>query len=465
MHEKEYIAALDLGTSKIIAAAGTKKTDKSISVIAFEREESESCIRRGYVYNVEETSKKISAVIKKISAKLPVSLEKIYVGIGGQSLHTEIYSAFRDVEGEVTEELLQSMKKECEAYEPEFSEVFDIVSPEYFLDGKAEKKPMGVSCKKIEVRYQLVLGRPSSKLNLQKCITEKNKIEIAGYIVGPIAVGDVVLTNSEKDLGCALVELGAGVTYLSIYKNGLLKMLITIPLGGNIITKDICDLNILESEAENLKINYGSALTESEEKKISIKLSQPDGIQKNIDKEELNNIIEARTTEIITNVINQIELSGFSASLGAGMIIAGGTAGLKNLVQSIENKTNKKARIAHIEHSVLSDKHYQSLGNEEIIGLLYSGKENCGKHIKPTVKDPEPSIFNADEMKTSPPVAKPTPTSPPGNNNKGENNKNPETPKPQKEKGPGFFDRFKHTVEKKVGVMSKGLFDDEDNNQ
>ncbi len=461
MYEKinsEYIAALDLGTSKIIAAACAKNKDKGISAIALEQENSETCIRRGCVYNVDEASKKISNLIRELNKKLPQPIEKIYVGIGGQSLKTETYAVYIDnpMETPVSETMVQSLLDKCKEYKPDFFDVLDIVSPEYFLDGRPEKKPVGIRCKKIEARFQLILGRPSIKRNLQTCIAENNKIEIAGYIISPLAVADAILTDTEKNLGCALIEFGAGVTYLSVYKDGFLKYLATIPLGGNVITKDICSLNIPEDEAENLKIKYGSAFVEanSDDSKLTIKLSQTNHYQKTIEVEELNNIIESRVDEILANVNHQIEISGYSGSLGAGIIITGGGASLKNLPESVEDKTKQKARIISPEKSLLLSTEkthfsFNKLGKEEIIGLLHLGKENCGKVVKQTITEPGPGIFKQEEIE----VKKAEPTTSQGNKERG-GRKEPEPPKP---KGPGFFEKIKGTVE----GFSKNLFEEE----
>ena len=454
MH-KEIIATIDIGSSKIIAAAGKKDQNGTIQILAWETETTKTSVRRGRIYNVNEVNNKIAGLLDRLNLKLNEKISKIYAGVGGQSLLTETYSVVEETDGIiVNEELLRSLREKCENYHPEFSEVLDIVSPEYFIDGKPEKKPIGVSCKKLEIRYQLILGNPSIKRNINKCISEKNEIKIAGYFISPLATATATLTDLEKNLGCALIEFGAGVTYLSVYKNGLLKYLATIPLGGNVITKDICDLNILEDEAEDLKLKYGRALVANKnEEKFSIKINS--GQNKEIEIDQLNDIIEARTEEIIANIKNQLELSGFSNSIGSGIIITGGAAGLKNLAESIEEKTKQKVRIAHVKEELIENdslEYGKISGAEETIGLLSLGTENCilvKEPVNPVVVqpvvNPENSLFSEEEIEV---VEKEKKT----------NQKGGKIKKPEGKEVPGFFGKIAGSLNR----ASKGLFDSAD---
>ncbi|MDR0232275.1 MAG: cell division protein FtsA [Dysgonamonadaceae bacterium] len=388
MH-KEIIATIDIGSSKIIAAAGEKDEKGVIRILALETEPIKTSVRRGRIYNVGEVSQKITSLLTRLNRDLKEEIVKIYVGVGGQSLMTETHSVVEETEGAIVDEqLLQSLREKCENYQPDFSEVLDIVSPEYFINGETEEKPIGVSCEKIEAQFKLILGNPAIKRNIDLCISN-NDVEIVGYFIAPIATASAILTDLEKKLGCALIEFGAGVTYLSIYKNNLLKHLVTIPLGANTITKDISSLNIVDEEAENLKIKYGCALVNGKKED-----NYPEKIianDKEIDTNELNDIIEARVNEIVENIKNQLEISGFSDALGNGIIITGGGAALKNLAESIEEKIKQKVRIASVKDELVdadSSKYIQFPGIEETIGLLSLGTENCVKVVERPIVPP-----------------------------------------------------------------------------
>ena len=404
MEQMEYIAALDLGTSKMLAMAATKK-DGSLSILGTEKMVSENCIRRGCVYNTNETAEKIVSLVKNLNYSLNPKIKQVYVGIGGQSLRTEQYTAWKDF-GEkeiITDEIVDSLYEDCKKHVPELAEILDIASPEFYLDGHLESNPKGLECNNIEAKFQLILGNPSLKGTI-KTSMEKANINIAGFFVSPLATAETTLSPREKKLGCALVEFGAGVTYLSIYKGGLLKYMVTIPLGGNVITKDLCDMNLEENEAEELKIKEGNALIDPGKS------------------EQLNTIIEARIIEIIANIQHQIEVSGYESALTEGIIITGGGSNLRNLDRLLSKETGKQVRSANAEDPTQAC----------IRGLLLLGTENCAEKIVQPIVEPQTitNLFEDTIVEKKPREKKPR--------------KNP-------------FDIFKNVAEK----ATKGLFDEQ----
>ncbi|GBU07375.1 cell division protein FtsA [Bacteroidales bacterium] len=433
MRQSEYIAAIDLGTSKILAMAGRKNEEGGLSIIAAEREDSGNSIRRACIYNVAEAAKKINKLAEKLNQKLNPQIDKIYIGIGGQSIRTQAHSIIKEIPNTtVSAELIESLLKECKNFKPEFAEILDVVSPEFFLDGRSEMNPIGIQCSKIEARYQLIVGKPSLQRNIQACINEKTKIKIAGLIISPIATASAVLSETEKELGCALVEFGAGVSYLSIYKKGLLKYLITIPLGGDVLTKDLCDLNVLEKEAEDLKINYGSAISIAEgDTKIEALLKS-----KKIDLLTFNNIIESRIEEIIANILEHINIAGYNTGLNAGIIITGGGAALRKLPELIASKSGYETRLHATKKALLNQETEwdQACGNTQIFGLLSLGNINCAAPAPISTK-----IFGDEEMGKKDPMP---------NNDKG---------KKKKEKN-SIFRGFS----KKIDDISNNLFNNEE---
>ena len=407
MEQKEYIVALDLGTSKMLAMAATKK-DGSLSILDTQKTASENCIRRGCIYNIEETSKKITSLVNDLNSSLTPKIKQVYVGIGGQSLrvveHHTVWKEFDEKET-ITDEIVDSLREECKKYVPEFAEILDIASAEFYLDGRFEANPIGLQCNNIEAKFLLILGNPSLKRAIEASM-EKANIKIAGFFVSPLATAEAVLSSREKKLGCALIEFGAGITYLSIYKDGLLKYLVSIPLGGNVITKDICDMKLEENEAEELKIKEGNALIEPE-------------------KSQLNTIVEARIVEIIANIQHQIKVSGYDSAISEGIIITGGGSLLKNVDRLLAQKTGKQVR------------NTEDPSQACIRGLLLLGNENCAEEIV------QPIVNLGDLFEDL--VPNPNP--------------NPVVGKPHKEKEPkkdSLFGRIK----KKTQDIAGGLFDE-----
>ena len=404
MERSEYVAALDLGTSKMIAMAARKNEQGILSIIDADKIESTNCIRRGCIYNIDETKSNVSRLIRRLNGKLEThigktSIAKVYVGIGGQSLRTKDYSLKKDIDGYITQGFIDSLLEEARGYEPAVDIVLDVVSIEYYVDGTQTPLPRGTSGKSIEIKCQLIIGNPSLKNNLQQSV-ERSGVEVADFFISPLATAEAVLNDTEKELGCVLVEFGAGITYVSVYKRKLLRYMVAIPLGGSVIDKDICEQGILEDNAERLKINFGSALVDDDsEEKVST--GKIDDLNKEIKLQKLNAVIEARVDEIIANIIDQINQSGYSSALGAGIVITGGGAALKNLKDSLQSKSEKEVRVSPAKKTLVNQaaEIAGQLANSTVIGLLALGKENCEKKIEvPLVYKPE--IFPEGEIET-----------------------------------------------------------------
>jgi cell division protein FtsA len=389
MEKTIHVVALDLGTSKIAGMVARKNEEGTLSILASEQILSDKCIRRGYIFNMEETTNKVSLLIARLNRKLDSPIEKIYIGVGGQSIRTEPFSIKKEVpKGVVTQDLLDAITEEAQDFELDSLETLAVVSPEYYLDGQLESNPKGAICSVIDARFNLIVGRSTLKEKLIPAI-RRSKQEVAKFLISPLATAEAVLTEKEKELGCALVEFGAGVTYVSVYKGGLLRYLVTIPLGGAVITKDIRSIDILD--AEEFKIKHGSALSEPNEEN------------------QVNVVIEARADEIIENVVRQIGESGYAQSLGGGIIITGGAAQLKDLPELIRTKTGKEVRLASTNRKLVNQAVdlSQNPENSCIIGMLFMGTEECLKEKEeevPFVKAGETNLFgeidNQGERKT-----------------------------------------------------------------
>jgi cell division protein FtsA len=451
MNMEQYMVAIDPGTSKIIAMIARKEPSGKISILRTEKVNSENCIRRGCVYNVDATAEKMTFLIRQLNEnyakpKFHTSIERVYVSIGGQSLHTERYSIRKQVEnGIIDQPLLNKIREEIEQYKPELYEVLEILPPEYYVDGQLNASPRGTTASAIEARYQLiVVSSPNLKTLIRRAIPEN--IEIAGYVVTPLATAAAVLEKKEKELGCALVELGCGVTYVSIYKSGILRYLATIPLGGLAITKDIRCLNVSEEEAEKLKENHGSAILDPQDMR-KITIDEGHSTAREIEIRNLNAIIEARVDEILENVIHQIQESGYGDVLGSGIVITGGGATLRYLEESFRNKANKNLRLAYPAVSGAN----QPAEHATIIGLLTLAKEHC---ITPSDKRGGSwggNIFGNDD---APETTRPVRESKPGNPTE----KPGSPPKPSDKKRGSFITKIKG----KFIDLSDSLFDAEE---
>jgi cell division protein FtsA len=409
MAETDFIVAIELGSSKITGIAGRKESDGSIHVLAYAKEESSSFIRKGVIYNIDKTAQSLTSIINKLESALDNEISKVYVGIGGQSIRTvkNIVARHLATEEIITDELVDSIKDENRQIPLIDMDILDEVPQEYKIGINLQVDPVGVLGSNIEGRFLNIVARSSIKKNLQRCF-ELAKIEVADYYISPLATADVILTDTEKRTGSALVDFGADTTTIAVYKNNILRYLSVLPLGGNNITRDICALQLEEDEAENLKVKYGNAIFEINDDE-GPKTYLLEDEKRTIERKVLNEIIEARVEEIIANVWNQIELSGYQGDLMAGVIITGGCSNLKNLDEAIKSRTKiNNVKIAKFVRTGIRSNGPDLLikdGTQNtIIGLLNAGKENCcllekAKQVETSIKydAPEQTLFPEDD--------------------------------------------------------------------
>ena len=379
MTQSGFIAAIDLGTSKITGVIGRKNESNVISVLECESLPSENSIRRGTVYNIDKASSIVRKLISLLENASGKKIGKVYVSLGGQSVHTEVVREMKQLSssGIVTESVVEQLRTAIDKYKPDFKRKYAIGDVEYFLDDKPEKNPVGVTCSTVEAEYHIVVGRPNLATNIEKTITEKAQLPIADYIVAPLATAAAVLTDEEKELGCALIDFGAGTTTVSIYKGGILRRMVTIPFGGRNITKDIAELNFVENEAEQYKTKFGKA-KEGNENSI---FSSPFSSKPDIDLVELNKVIVMRLDEITANIKEQVKLSGYQEQLGAGLIITGGASQLKNLESYLNQKLDLPVRKASSRKTLVNNtpEYANDPALTTALGMLLLAGENCEK--------------------------------------------------------------------------------------
>ena len=381
MAATDFIVAIELGSTEITGIAGKKNADGSVNILAHSSEKSDDCIKKGVIYNLDKTTQKLTSVIKDLENKLQAGIKKVYIGVGGLSLRSVKNSETRQLgdDARISQAIIDSMM-EANMDTPLMDyEILAVEPQEYKVGNNLLTEPVGTTASSIEGNYLNIIARPSVKQNIRQCLSHTG-YEIAGFTISPMATADTVLTTNEKRSGCALIDFGADTTTVAIYKNNILRHVCVIPLGGNNITKDICSKQIEEDDAELIKLRYASAYTEHKEgediQDFDITIDGKFSIQSRV----LEDIVEARVNEIITNVFNQIKLSNYSDSLMAGIVVTGGVSNMPNIDKAITNITKiEKVRIAHTgETNVSGNTNLPKDGTSNtIIGILLSGEENC----------------------------------------------------------------------------------------
>ena len=382
MTATDFIVAIELGSSKITGIAGKKLPDGSIQILAMASEKASGCIRKGVIYNIDKTTLSLTSIINKLESTLKASIGKVYIGMGGQSLRTIRNTEVRHLEEEtkISQELIDSLEDSNRAAPIVGYQILGVAPQEYKVGNDLTDEPVGVQTDHIEARFLNIIARKNVRENIIQCcdLAHCQIAEDADDLIAPLALGDAVLTGSEKRSGCVLVDFGGDTTTVSVYKNNILRHLAVIPLGGNNITKDICSQQIEEEDAEALKIQFGQAYREPQEGEDENLTYTLEG-RCSINAILLEEIIEARVNEILDNVLNQISLSGYENKLLAGAVITGGGANLKNMEEAFTKRTKiDKIRVAKDTQISLKGIEVKKDGSyTTLIALLAAGKENC----------------------------------------------------------------------------------------
>ena len=389
MATKEFIVAIELGSSKVTGIAGQKNLDGSINVLAVVKEESSSFIRRGVAYNIDKTALCIANIVKKLTNQLKTEITKVYVGVGGQSIRSvrNVISKDLPADTKVTEQMVIDLMDANDAIKYSDQEKLSHVIQEYKVDSQYQIDPVGIQCSHLEGNFLNILQRYTFYKNLNKCF-ENAGVNVAEMFIAPIALADSVLTETEKRSGCALVDIGAETTTVCVYNKNILRHLAVIPLGSRNITKDIASLQIEEGDAENMKIKYGCAYTDNAD--IDNNLVYPIDKDRVVDSRKFIEIVEGRLEEIIENVWNQIPSDYYEKLLLGGIILTGGGSNIKNIEKAFCNYTHlDKIRVAKfVNYTVKSNNADINAKNgmmNTLLGLLIKGDQNCaGIEIDPT---------------------------------------------------------------------------------
>lgn len=383
--EKDFIVAIELGSSRIAGIAGKKK-DGTMQILAYAEEKTAGCVKRGVVYNIEKTYQCVNSIISKLEAVLKTKITRAYVGLGGQSLRSYKCMIRRNLltQSYITNEAIDAIRQE--SYEIPYGdyEVLENYPQEFVVDSNAVADPVGVMGTNIEGEFLDVIAKQNLRTNI-KTVFANTSVDIVEELISPLLLASNVLTDAEKRSGCALVDLGAETTTVVVYKNNIVRYLVTIPLGSNNINKDLATLQIDEAETEDLKLKYGDANQEPELVEESEQQTYTTTDGRSMDVALIKSVIEARMGEIIANVSEQIVSSSYSDKLLAGIVLTGGGSNMKNVVKAFVDATKiDKVRIAtKVNAAVVKTSNASNLAIDNsctntIVSLLMAGTVPCG---------------------------------------------------------------------------------------
>jgi cell division protein FtsA len=380
--DNKIVAAIDIGTTKIVALAGQKNSTGKFEILGFGSVPSKG-IKRGVVLNIEDTVQSIKAAVEKACSPSGLRMNDVFVGIAGQhikSTKTRTSISLETYDTEISKNDIEILTQKVHEMALEAGEEILHVIPQSFIVDKevGVKNPVGMSGQNFGGNFHVVVGMVASANNIKKCV---NRVGIAvnSLVLEPLASAAAVLTDDEKEIGVALVDIGGGTTDVAVFHDGIISHTAVIPIGGNAITNDIKQAyTILERQAEELKKQYGSAVQEKSKEGVVISIPGLKGRKpRELPLNELSFIIQARMEEILHAVVFQLEISGCKNKLGAGIVLCGGGSLLKNLRQLCSYITGMDVRIGypneHLESNVVDSINQPQFATS--IGLIMKGYE------------------------------------------------------------------------------------------
>lgn len=385
MANEKFTVALEIGSSKITAVAGTKQPDGAIQVLAIAQEDSGSFIRKGRILNIDKMTQCIKSIKDKLEKRLNRQINKAYVGVGGMGMHTLLNCINRTFPEttKVTEDMIDELRDENIQTAPAGYEIIDVIEQEYQLGTMSSTEPVGTLTSNLKGQFLNVVTRASVRKQIEDVFYNIgfNVIEIP---VSFLALANATLKDNERQSGCVFVDMGAQTTSVAVFKGNILRHAAILPIGGWNITNDIAQtLQISLEEAENLKLKHDFAIEEIDENSSEIIVLE-DGRSFPIN--ELKNIVSARLEEIIANVNHQVEISKLRpGELVAGIVVCGGVSNTSAITEAFKIVMPKFDKVRVEQKMTLQYRVNKSIATDfntdfsynSAVSMLDKGTENC----------------------------------------------------------------------------------------
>lgn len=351
--EQPIIVGLDIGTTKVVAIAGRKNEFGKVEILGLGRADSAG-VSHGVVMNIEQCIRAIEQAIDKCIQSNPnLEIKEVYVGIAGQhikSLQTRGDRVRTNVESEISKADIDLLiRDQYKTYIPAGDQIIDIIPQDFTVDSTTcVVDPIGMSGVKIGANFHIITGDRNAIRNIKRCVDKSNLIT-RDLVLQPLASAAAVMNDEDLEAGVAIVDIGGGTTDMAVFYDGILKHTAVIPYAGVNITNDIRNgLGVLRAQAEQMKVQFGTALAEEANVNAYITIPGLRGMPpKEISVKNLAHIIQARMQEILDYVMYHLKQIDLDKRLYGGIILTGGGAQLKHVTQLTEFVTGLGARIGY----------------------------------------------------------------------------------------------------------------------
>jgi len=351
VEREAVLVAIDVGTSKCVALIGEVATDGSLTIIG-KGAPAASGLRKGVVVNIDQTVASIRAAVEQAERLSGYRLESAFVNVGGSHIESQNSRGAVAVSGHNREVAREDVARATEVARavtiPSSRAVLHVLPRGFIVDGQeGVKDPIGMSAIRLEVETHIVTASATAVQNLAKCVTQAG-IRVDELVASSLAAAEAILTDTERDLGVAVADIGAGTTDLALFLDGYPFHTAVLPIGGNNVTNDLAiGLKTSLSAAEDVKIRFGSAdvrAVDSDEEIIVEVLGTDHG--RTISRADACDIIEARMRELFEKLGEEIARAGHGGMLPAGVVLTGGASQLAGIAELGREVMKMPVRVA-----------------------------------------------------------------------------------------------------------------------
>ena len=345
---RELVVGLDIGTSKVIAIVAEILPEGRLEVVGMGSHPSRG-LKKGVVVNIESTVNSIQRALEEAELMADCKISEVYTGIAGS--HIKSFNSHGMVpikDKEVTQLDVDRVIETARAVNiPTDQQILHILPQEYLVDGQEDvREPLGMSGVRLEVKVHIVTGAVSAAQNIIKCV-RRCGLEVRDLVLQPLASAMAVLTEDEKDLGVAMVDIGGGTTDIAVFTQGAIRHTAVIPIAGDQITNDIAlALRTPLKDAEDVKIAHGCALRQLAGAHDMLEVpSVGERGTRQMSRQLLADVIEPRVLELYEMVQAELRRSGFEELMRSGIVITGGSAAMQGMVELGEEVFHMPVRL------------------------------------------------------------------------------------------------------------------------
>jgi cell division protein FtsA len=373
---KKLIVGLDIGTSKIAAIVAELKPEGGFELIGMGQHPSRG-LKKGVVVNIESTVNAIQRALEEAELMADCKIREVYTGIAGshiKSFNSQGMVAIKDKEVAQTD--IDRVIDTAKAVQiPNDQQILHILNQEFIIDGQEDvREPIGMSGLRLEVKVHIVTGAVSAAQNIVKCV-RRCGLEVRDLVLQPLASAMAVISEDEKDLGVALVDIGGGTSDLVVYTHGAIRHTAVIPIAGDQITNDIAmALRTPTKDAEEIKEVSGCSLSQLADPQETVEVpGLGERAARQLSRKTLAEVIEPRVEELYSLVQAELRRSGYEELLSSGVVLTGGSSVMRGMVELAEEIFHMPVRVGQAHYSGALEEYARHPRFSTGMGLLLAG--------------------------------------------------------------------------------------------